>query len=46
MKLSQFGFHLPKELLAEHPAKNREDAKLMVLDRKKVQSQTKSSKTF
>jgi S-adenosylmethionine:tRNA ribosyltransferase-isomerase len=35
MKLSQFGFHLPKELLAEHPAKNREDAKLMVLDRKK-----------
>lgn len=35
MKLSQFSFHLPKELLAEHPAKNREDAKLMVLDRKK-----------
>ena len=26
---------MPKELLAEHPAKNREDAKLMVLDRKK-----------
>jgi S-adenosylmethionine:tRNA ribosyltransferase-isomerase len=35
MKLSQFGFQLPKELLAEHPAKNREDAKLLVLDRKK-----------
>jgi len=33
MKLSQFKFNLPKELLAEHPAKNREDAKLMVVNR-------------
>ena len=33
MKLSMFKFNLPKELIAEHPAKNREDAKLMVVDR-------------
>src|ERR1044072_2839229 len=33
MKLSMFKFNLPKELLAEHPAKNREDARMMVLDR-------------
>lgn len=33
MKLSQFNFHLPKELIAEHPAKNRDEARLMVLDR-------------
>ncbi|MFI5149895.1 MAG: tRNA preQ1(34) S-adenosylmethionine ribosyltransferase-isomerase QueA [Bacteroidia bacterium] len=34
MKLSAFKFNLPKELLAEHPAKNRDEAKLMVLHRK------------
>jgi len=28
-----FKFNLPKELLAEHPAKNRDESKLMVLDR-------------
>lgn len=33
MKLSQFKFNLPKDLLAETPAKNREDAKLMVVNR-------------
>lgn len=33
MKLSQFKFNLPKELLAEHPSENREDARLMVLNR-------------
>lgn len=33
MKLSMFKFNLPKELLAEYPAKNREDARMMVLDR-------------
>src|ERR1700740_19826 len=33
MKLSAFKFNLPKELIAEHPAKNREDARLMVLHR-------------
>lgn len=35
MKLSHFGFNLPEELLAEYPAENRDEARLMVLDRKK-----------
>ncbi|MCH4553163.1 MULTISPECIES: tRNA preQ1(34) S-adenosylmethionine ribosyltransferase-isomerase QueA [Aestuariibaculum] len=35
MKLSNFGFNLPDELLAEYPAENRDEARLMVLDRKK-----------
>jgi S-adenosylmethionine:tRNA ribosyltransferase-isomerase len=34
MKLSQFTFNLPKELLAEYPAKTRDEAKLMVIHRK------------
>ncbi|HNQ28356.1 MAG TPA: tRNA preQ1(34) S-adenosylmethionine ribosyltransferase-isomerase QueA [Aquaticitalea sp.] len=34
MKLSNFNFKLPEELLAEHPAENRDEARLMVLDRK------------
>ncbi|MCD6066881.1 MAG: queA [Bacteroidetes bacterium] len=34
MKLSAFKFNLPKELLAEHPAKNRDESRLMVVDRK------------
>ncbi len=33
MKLSMFKFNLPKELLAEHPSKNRDESRLMVLDR-------------
>ncbi|WP_308990703.1 tRNA preQ1(34) S-adenosylmethionine ribosyltransferase-isomerase QueA [Mariniflexile litorale] len=35
MKLSHFGFNLPEELLAEYPAENRDESRLMVLDRKK-----------
>lgn len=34
MKTSDFNFDLPEELLAEHPAENRDEARLMVLDRK------------
>ena len=34
MKTSDFNFHLPEELLAEHPSEHRDDAKLMVLNRK------------
>jgi len=34
MKLSQFKFDLPEELLAEYPAYNRDDARLMVVNRK------------
>lgn len=33
MKLSQFKYNLPKELIAEHPAKNRDESKLMILHR-------------
>ncbi|CAM3970856.1 tRNA preQ1(34) S-adenosylmethionine ribosyltransferase-isomerase QueA [Flavobacterium branchiophilum NBRC 15030 = ATCC 35035] len=34
MKLSQFQFNLPKELLAEFPAENRDESRLMVVNRK------------
>jgi S-adenosylmethionine:tRNA ribosyltransferase-isomerase len=34
MKLSQFKFYLPAELIAERPLENRDEAKLMVLNRK------------
>ena len=35
MKLSNFNFKLPEELLADRPADIRDEARLMVLDRKK-----------
>ncbi len=35
MKLSSFNFNLPEELLAEHPADVRDEARLMVLNREK-----------
>ncbi|MCQ2252035.1 MAG: tRNA preQ1(34) S-adenosylmethionine ribosyltransferase-isomerase QueA [Bacteroidales bacterium] len=35
MKLSKFKFDLPEKLIAQSPAENRDDCKLMVLDRKK-----------
>ena len=34
MKLSQYGFKLPEELIAMYPAKQRDESKLMVIDRK------------
>ena len=34
MKLSNFNFDLPKELLAEYPSENRDEARLMVVHRK------------
>ncbi len=33
MKLSHFNFELPPELLAEYPAENRDESRLMVLNR-------------
>lgn len=33
MKLSDFNFELPNERLAEHPSENRDEARLMVLNR-------------
>lgn len=43
MKLSNFKFKLPPELIAERPAENRDEARLMVLNRK---TQTIEHKTF
>jgi S-adenosylmethionine:tRNA ribosyltransferase-isomerase len=43
MKLSQFDFELPKELLAIYPAEHRDESRLMVLNRKE---QTIEHKTF
>jgi S-adenosylmethionine:tRNA ribosyltransferase-isomerase len=43
MKLSHFSFNLPEELLAEHPAENRDESRLMVLNRK---NQTIEHKMF
>lgn len=34
MKLSQFKFKLPEELIALHPAKNRDESRMMVINRK------------
>ncbi|GGE30337.1 tRNA preQ1(34) S-adenosylmethionine ribosyltransferase-isomerase QueA [Psychroflexus planctonicus] len=34
MKLSQFDYDLPEELLAERPAENRDESRLMVVNRK------------
>ncbi len=33
MKLSQFSFDLPEELIAEYPSENRDEARLMVINR-------------
>ncbi|MCB0756356.1 MAG: tRNA preQ1(34) S-adenosylmethionine ribosyltransferase-isomerase QueA [Flavobacteriales bacterium] len=35
MKLSQFKLNIPQELIAYHPTEDREQSRLMVLDRKK-----------
>ncbi|GAB1857680.1 tRNA preQ1(34) S-adenosylmethionine ribosyltransferase-isomerase QueA [Flavobacteriaceae bacterium MHTCC 0001] len=43
MKLSHFGFDLPAELLAEYPSENRDESRLMVLNR---EDQTIEHKLF
>ncbi len=43
MKLSHFGFNLPPELLAEYPSENRDESRLMVLNR---ENQTIEHKQF
>jgi len=43
MKTSEFNFELPDHLLAEHPSENRDEARLMVLNRK---NQTIEHKVF
>ena len=44
MKLSNFEFNLPKELLAEYPAENRDESRLMVLHRNSGKIEHKMSK--
>ena len=34
MKLSQFKYNLPQELIADHPLENRDEARMMVINRK------------
>jgi S-adenosylmethionine:tRNA ribosyltransferase-isomerase len=43
MKLSEFRFHLPQELIADRPSIERDEARLMILDRK---TQTIEHKVF
>jgi S-adenosylmethionine:tRNA ribosyltransferase-isomerase len=42
MKLSQFRFHLPPELIANHPHINRDESKMIVLNRKERTIEHKS----
>ncbi len=35
MKVSEFNYNLPEELIAETPIKNRDESRLMILDRKR-----------
>ncbi|WP_126973538.1 tRNA preQ1(34) S-adenosylmethionine ribosyltransferase-isomerase QueA [Gynurincola endophyticus] len=44
MKLSQFRFDLPLNLIAQHPTKKREDSRLMVVNRKTGNIENKSFK--
>jgi len=44
MKLSQFKFYLPEELIAEDPPHNRDESRLIVLDRKKQSIEHRSFK--
>ena len=43
MKVSDFNYNLPKELIAQVPIKNRDESRLMILDR---QSKTIEDKIF
>lgn len=43
MKVSEFNYELPEELIAQHPIQKRDESRLMVLDREK---QTIENKTF
>ncbi|MGV6827991.1 MAG: tRNA preQ1(34) S-adenosylmethionine ribosyltransferase-isomerase QueA [Flavobacteriales bacterium] len=46
MKLSKYQFDLPQELLAEYPALNRDESRLMVLNRKEQTIEHKMFKDF
>ena len=44
MKLSNFNYELPRDLLAEYPSDQRDESKLMVLDRKNQKIEHKTFK--
>ncbi|MCQ2289581.1 MAG: tRNA preQ1(34) S-adenosylmethionine ribosyltransferase-isomerase QueA [Muribaculaceae bacterium] len=44
MKLSEFNFNLPEELIALHPSKNRDECRLLVLHRKTGEIEHRSFK--
>ena len=44
MKLSQFKFNITDSMIAKYPAENRDEAKMMVLDRKKHKIEHKTFK--
>ncbi|HEY9114706.1 MAG TPA: tRNA preQ1(34) S-adenosylmethionine ribosyltransferase-isomerase QueA [Bacteroidales bacterium] len=44
MKLSQFKFELPKELIASHPSANRDESRLMIVNRKTKKIEHKTFK--
>ncbi len=44
MKLSQFRFHLPPQLIINYPSKNRDDARMIILNRKDKSIEHKSFK--
>ena len=41
MKLSEFSFEVPNELIAQYPVDKRDESKLMVIDRKTSKSEHK-----
>ncbi len=46
MKLEEFNYDLPKELIAQHPIEKRDESRLMVLDREKQRIEHKTFKNI
>ena len=44
MKVSDFNYELPKELIAQHPLEKRDESRLMVLNREKKEIEHKHFK--
>ena len=43
-KLSQFSFELPEKLIAKYPSKERDESRMMVINRKTGLMENKTSK--
>ncbi|WP_079422564.1 tRNA preQ1(34) S-adenosylmethionine ribosyltransferase-isomerase QueA [Clostridium oryzae] len=46
MNVTDFDFYLPEELIAQHPLKNRDEARLLVLDKKTGETELKIFKNI